>query len=154
MPLHSFKCTASVVLLKWNSSKIKMAAGGHLDIHNDHNVPGINGNRTLNKMTPVRCKSGNRLWSYRIYCVLASYHFMDGKMRGGKLICSRNSRQIQSWAKWRQPGVDISNGSKAITFSNVGLKKFKTAAGGQNGGIFRRCLGRFLMSRFTNVLHR
>jgi hypothetical protein len=27
-----------------------MAVGGHFDFDNDHNVPRINGNRTLNKM--------------------------------------------------------------------------------------------------------
>jgi hypothetical protein len=40
--------------------------------------------------------------------------------------------------------VDISNGSNVIAFSNVGLQKFKIAA----GGIFRRRLAnRFLFSR-------
>jgi hypothetical protein len=42
----------------------------------------------------------------------------------------------------------MSNGSKVIVFSNVGLQKFKMAAGGQNGGIFRRRLADlFLFSR-------
>jgi hypothetical protein len=38
----------------------------------------------MNKTTPVWHRSVKRFRSYRIYCVLASYHFMDGKMRGGK----------------------------------------------------------------------
>jgi hypothetical protein len=67
-----------------NYSKIKMAVGGHLDFGNDHDISRINGNSALNKMTPVRYKSVKRFESYRIYCVLASYHFMDEKMRGGK----------------------------------------------------------------------
>jgi hypothetical protein len=42
----------------------------------------------------------------------------------------------------------MSNGSKVIAFSNVGLQKFKMADGGQNGGIFRRRLAdRFILPR-------
>jgi hypothetical protein len=42
----------------------------------------------------------------------------------------------------------MSNGSKVIAFSNVGLQKFKMAASSQNGGIFWCCLAdRFLLSR-------
>jgi hypothetical protein len=51
-------------------------------------------------------------------------------------------------SKRRLSGVDISNGSKVIAFSNVDLHKFKMAAGGQNGGIFQCHLAdRFLLSR-------
>jgi hypothetical protein len=38
--------------------------------------------------------------------------------------------------KMPRSGVDISNGSKVIAFSIVGLQKFKMAAGGLDGGIF------------------
>jgi hypothetical protein len=61
-----------------------MAAGGHLDFDNDHYVCRIKGNSTMNKMTPVWHRSVKRFKSYRTFYVLASYHFMDGKMRGGK----------------------------------------------------------------------
>jgi hypothetical protein len=61
-----------------------MAAGGHFDFDNDHNTSIINGNSTLNKMMLVWRKSVKRFWSYRIYWVLAPYHFMDGKWGGGK----------------------------------------------------------------------
>jgi hypothetical protein len=47
---------------------------------------------------------------------------------------------IQPWSKWRRSGVDISNSSKVIAFSNIGLQKFKMAAGGQDGRIFWRRL--------------
>jgi hypothetical protein len=42
----------------------------------------------------------------------------------------------------RRSGVDISNGSKVIAFSKVGLQEFKMAAGDQNGGTFSTSLGR------------
>jgi hypothetical protein len=50
----------------------------------DHNVSRIKGNSTMNKMTPVWRRSVKRFKSYRTFYVLASYHFMDGKMRDGK----------------------------------------------------------------------
>jgi hypothetical protein len=59
MPVHSLKSLSSVVLLLLNSSKIKMAAGGHLHFYDYHNISAINGNSTLNKMTPVWRKSVN-----------------------------------------------------------------------------------------------
>jgi hypothetical protein len=62
-----------------------MAAGVHLHFDDDQNVSRIKGNLTLNKMMSVWRKSVKRFCSYRIYCVLASYHFMDGKMRDGKI---------------------------------------------------------------------
>jgi hypothetical protein len=63
-----------------------MAAGGHLDFDNDHDVYRIKGNSTLNKMTPVWRRSVKRFKSYGTSYVLASYHFMDVKMRGGKTL--------------------------------------------------------------------
>jgi hypothetical protein len=41
----------SFVIMKLYS-KIKIAAGGHLDFDKDRNVSRINGNPSLNKMTP------------------------------------------------------------------------------------------------------
>jgi hypothetical protein len=125
-----------------------MAAGGHFHFGNDHNVSRIKGNSTLNKMMPVWCQSVKRFESYHTFYVLASYHFMDGKMRCGKTEIQPEFMRIWSWAKWRHSGVDISNGSKVTAFSNVGHQKFKMAAGGQNGGISRcRLADRFLFSR-------
>jgi hypothetical protein len=148
MPVHSFKCIASVVLLFWNSSKIKMAAGGRLDFGSLHNVSTINGNLTLNKMTPVWRKSVKGFWSYCIHCVLASYHFMDVKMTGCK-----TQMQLEFWAILRRSGVDISNGLNVIAFSNVSLQKFKMAASGQSGRIFRRRLAdRFPLSRLKRYI--
>jgi hypothetical protein len=73
---------------------------------------------------------------------------MDEKMRGGKTQMQPEFKRIQSGAKRRQSGVDISNGLKVITFSNVGLQIFKMAAYGQNGEVFRRRLAdRFILSR-------
>jgi hypothetical protein len=63
-----------------------MAAGGHFHFGNGHNVSRIRGNSTLNKMTPVWCRSVKRFRSYCTFYVLTSYHFMDGKMRGGKTL--------------------------------------------------------------------
>jgi hypothetical protein len=94
MPVHSFKCIALAVLLYGNSSKIKMAAGRHVYSDNDHNVPSINRNHTLNKMTPAWHKSVKRFRSYRIYCVFACCHFVDRKMREARLKCSQNSREF------------------------------------------------------------
>jgi hypothetical protein len=82
MPVHSFKCLASVVLSQLNSSKIKMVAGGHLDFDNDHNTSRVNDNSTLNKMTPVWRKSVKQFWSYRIYYVLASCHLYGWENEG------------------------------------------------------------------------
>jgi hypothetical protein len=124
-----------------------MAAGGHLHFEDDYYVSGIKGIYNMNKMTPVWRRSVNWFRSHRI-CVLASYHFMDGKMRGRKIQMQPECKRIQSWAKWCRSGVDISNGSKVIAFPNIGLQKFKMAAAGQNGGIFRCHLAdRFLLSR-------
>jgi hypothetical protein len=131
-----------------------MVAGGHLHFDNEHNVSSINGNRTVKKMTRVWRKSVKRFWRYHNYCVLASYQFIYGKMRGGKTQLQPKLKRIQSWAKQRQSGVHISNSSKVIAFSNVGLRKFKMAADGQNGGISRRRLAsRFLLSRGEFVLN-
>jgi hypothetical protein len=47
-----------------------MAAGGHLDFDNNHDVSRINGISTLNKMTPAWRRSAKRFRSYRIYCVI------------------------------------------------------------------------------------
>jgi hypothetical protein len=63
-----------------------MAAGGHFHFDNDNNVSRIKGNSTLNKMTPVWCQWVKRFESYHTFYVLASYHFMDGKVRGGKTL--------------------------------------------------------------------
>jgi hypothetical protein len=63
-----------------------MAAGGHFHFGNDHYASRIKGNSTMNKMTPVWHRSVKRFKSYRTSYVLASYHFMDGKMRGGKTL--------------------------------------------------------------------
>jgi hypothetical protein len=63
-----------------------MAAGGHLYFDNDHYVCRIKGNSTMNKMTPVWRRSVKQFKSYRTFYVLASYHFMDGKMRDGKTL--------------------------------------------------------------------
>jgi hypothetical protein len=76
-----------------------MAANSYLEINNEPNVSRINGNPTLNKMTPVWHKSVERFRSYRIYCVLASYHFMDRKMRGDKTQMQQEFKRIQSLAK-------------------------------------------------------
>jgi hypothetical protein len=57
-----------------------MAAGGHLNFDGDYYYLGI---YTMNKTTPVWRRSVKRFRSYRIYSILASYHFMDGKMCGG-----------------------------------------------------------------------
>jgi hypothetical protein len=73
-----------------------MATVGHLDFDKDCNVSRINGNPTLNKMMPVWHKSVKQFWSYRTYCVIASYHFMDGKMRGGKTQMQLEFKIIQS----------------------------------------------------------
>jgi hypothetical protein len=62
-----------------------MAAGDHLHFDDDYYVFRIKGIYTLNKMTPVWRRSVKRFQSYRIYCVLASYHYLDGKMRGGQI---------------------------------------------------------------------
>jgi hypothetical protein len=62
-----------------------MAAGGHFHFGDDNYVSRNKGIYTVNKMTPVWRRSVKQFQSYRIYCVLASYHFMDGKMRGGKI---------------------------------------------------------------------
>jgi hypothetical protein len=61
-----------------------MAAGGHVHFDNGIYVHGIKGNSTLNKMTPAWCRWVKRFRSYCTFYVLASYHFMEGKMRGGK----------------------------------------------------------------------
>jgi hypothetical protein len=65
-----------------------MAAGGHLHFDDDNYVSRIKGIYTVNKKTPISCRSVKRLQSYRIYCVLASYHFMDGKMSDSKIQMS------------------------------------------------------------------
>jgi hypothetical protein len=64
-----------------------MAVGGHLLFDNNHSETRIKGIPTLNKMMLVWYKVVKRFCSYRIYevlFVLASNHFMDGEMRGGK----------------------------------------------------------------------
>jgi hypothetical protein len=71
-----------------------MAAGGHLYFDNDHYVSRIKGIYTMNKMTPVWHRSVKHFRSYCIYCVLASYHFMDGKMRGGKIQMHPRCKEI------------------------------------------------------------
>jgi hypothetical protein len=81
-------------MLQCNLKEIKMVAGGYLDFDNDHNVLKIDGNRILNKIMPVWRKSVKRFWSYRIYCAWVSYHFMDGKMRGGMTQMQPNSREF------------------------------------------------------------
>jgi hypothetical protein len=63
-----------------------MAAGGHFHVDNDHNVSRIKGNSTMSKMTPVWRRSVKRFKSYHTFYVFASYHFTDGKMRGGETL--------------------------------------------------------------------
>jgi hypothetical protein len=57
MHLHSFTCLDSELVLQWNSSKFKMAVGGHIHFDNDHDVSRVKGNPIVNKMTPDRRKS-------------------------------------------------------------------------------------------------
>jgi hypothetical protein len=56
----------------------------------------IKGNSALNKMTPVWCRLVKRFKSYRTFYVLASYHFMEGKIRGSKTQMQPDFWRIQS----------------------------------------------------------
>jgi hypothetical protein len=125
-----------------------MAAGGHFHFNNDHNVSRIKGNSTLNKMTPVWCRSVKHFESYRTFYVLASYHLMMGKWGVARISRNQNSREFSP--EQNDAGLEsISQKVQKVTaFPNVGLQKFKMAAGGQNGGIFRcRLADQFLLSR-------
>jgi hypothetical protein len=73
-----------------------------------------------------------------------------GKLRVGRFKCSLSSREFSP--EEYDAGLELISqtvhGSKVIAFSNVGLQKFKMAAGGQNGGLFRhRLADRFMLSR-------
>jgi hypothetical protein len=61
---------------------------------------------------------------------------MDGKLRGGKTHISQNSREFSP--EQNNAGLEsISQTVQKVTaFSNIGLQKFKMAAGSQNGGFF------------------
>jgi hypothetical protein len=83
-------------------------------------------------MTPVWHKSVKSSEVYRIYCVLPP------SIYGWENEGWQNTKENSVLSKMTQSEVDISNGSKVIAFSNVGLRKFKMLADGQNGGIFKR----------------
>jgi hypothetical protein len=92
--VHSFKCLALIVLLQWKSSQNQDGDWRPSSLDDDYYVSRIKGIYTMNKMMPVWRRSVKRFRSYRIYCVLDSYRFMDGKMRGGKLQMQPGCKRI------------------------------------------------------------
>jgi hypothetical protein len=131
----SFKRLASLVLLHGNCSKIKMAAGGHFHFDNDHNLPRIKDNATLNRMTLVWRISVKCFWSYHICYAVAFYHLMDrnnkwqtlnvAKIKGISVlnkimsVWSRYLKRFQSYSIFKCWPVEIQYGGRRPIWRNV-----------------------------------